>query len=122
MAYRFISNKFNGKATIHIVGGTASDIVVVGNSTVSNLTVNATSSEIISGAIIRRVIWGTDIPIKVTRGANVVIVLTQAGDIDFAGLSINLDSAASINVANLTANSFLVMEIDKIFSSITSVY
>jgi hypothetical protein len=122
MAYSFLWNKFNGKCAIHLAPAGNCDIVVVGNNSVSNLTSNGTSSEVISGAMIRRVIWSTDTSILVKRGANTVIVLTQTGDIRFDGLSVDLFPDAGINVGTISANSFLIIEVDKKFSSVTSVY
>jgi hypothetical protein len=117
MAYSFLWNRLNGKAAIHLAPGGNCDIVVVGNSSTSNLTVNATSTEVIANAQIRRVVWGTDANIQIKRGANVVMVLTQSGDVDLAGLAVNLFPTAGINVATLNANSFLIMEIDKGFTT-----
>lgn len=120
MPYTLLDNKPNGnKVTIHVVAANSGDIIVVGNNTVSNLTSNA--SEIIAGAVIRRVQWSTDSPWTIKRGANTVIVLgTGHNDLRFHEMSaINLYPTANIsaNTAAATANSFLLIEISKSFSA-----
>jgi hypothetical protein len=54
------------------------------------------------------VIWGADAAIQVKRGANVVATYTYSGDIDYRGLSLNVDVAASLSIATLNANSHRV--------------
>ncbi len=119
MPYTLLSNKVNGRATIHVISANSGDIIVVGNSTVSNLTAN--SVEVISGAAIRRVSWGTDGNIKILRGANVVLVLTQSDQLDLDGCAITLDSTANIVINVSSANSFAVLEISKQFSTFSNV-
>ncbi len=124
MAYRFNSNKLNGKAQIHIVTANSGDIIVAGNSTVSNLTVNSTSGEVLTGAYIRRVIWSTDTRWVVNRGGNTMIVLTGTGDIRLDGMTMVLDPAAniSVNTAGATTNGFIMLEVDKVLSAYSTVF
>lgn len=116
MVERVLSNKKNGNYSFHAVSNV--NLVIVGNNTVSNV---ATGSEIVSGATIKRVWWGCDAGcINVLRGANVVLKLAQnSGYLGFAdhGGGLALDSAANVVVQLPSANSFLMMELGKIFSS-----
>lgn len=124
MPYRFMSNKFNGKATIHVAAANSGDIIVVGNNSVSNLVVNATCTEVIAGAFIRKVSWGTDVNWSIKRGANVVMVLTGSGEMHLDAMAMNLDPTANISANTSSANSFLILHIDKIFAAngYTTVY
>jgi hypothetical protein len=119
MPYRIMSNKVNGKVTLHIAGANSGDIIVAGNNSVSNLTAN--SAEIISGAAIRRIYWATDTNWNVKRGANVVAVLTGSGDMQLDGMPITLDAAANVSANTSSANGFLVMELSKAFSAYSNV-
>ena len=56
MAFRFLSNKASGKTQVHITS--TSNINVAGNSSQSDI---ALSTETLTGATIRRVVWGTDV-------------------------------------------------------------
>jgi hypothetical protein len=118
MGYRLMSNKVNGRVTIHVAAANSGDIIVVGNNSVSNLTSNA--AEIISGAIIRRIFWGTDTNWSIKRGANVVLVLTQTGQMDFEGCAINLDPAANVSANTSSANGFLILELAKTFTTMAN--
>ncbi len=120
MPYTLLNNKTNGnKVTIHVVGANSGDIIVAGNNTVSNLTSNA--SEIVAGAVIRRVMWSTDNTWTIKRGSTIVMVLTPGqGDFPVHEMSdINISPTANIsaNTAAATANSFLLIEISKSFTA-----
>src|ERR1017187_10701420 len=114
--WRFNTNKLNGSCQIHAVANTG-NVIVVGNSTVSNLCVNSTSGEIISGAHIKRISWGTDTNWQVLRGTNLIMVLTGTSEIVGDGIPIVLDPTANISATTTSANSFIILEIQKTFSS-----
>lgn len=120
MPYTILKNQKNGKVAIHVAGANSGDIIVVGNSTVSNL---ATGAEVLSGAAIRKVKWGCgDGFITILRHTTPVAVLSQSGEMDFSDIAVlTLNSAANV-VVNMSANAFCVVEIDKVFSSVVSVY
>ncbi len=112
--YRFNSNKLNGKTQIHCAGANSGSITIAGNSSQSNI---ALLGEVLSGATIRRVVWGTDTNWTITRGSNVVMVLTQAGDIDLAGLAVQLDAAGTLSINTSSANGFLMIELNKVLTT-----
>jgi hypothetical protein len=115
MPYRIVSNKLNGKVTIHVVGANSGDIIVAGNNSVSNI---ATGAEILNGAYIRKLYWNTDSPWVIKRGANTVLVLgAGAGpELDLSALPMSLDYAANVscNTVAATANAFLILELSKV--------
>jgi hypothetical protein len=119
MAYRFIENRMNGEAIIHAAANTG-DIIVLGNNSVSNLCANSTSGEVISGAMIQRLEWGSDGVWKVYRGANLIFVLSGTDAIEGGGMAVNLDPAANITANCTSANCFIIMEIEKLFSAYNS--
>jgi hypothetical protein len=108
MAWRILSNKKNTKITLNVTGNSA-NIIVVGNSTVSNI---ALPTENVASASIRRIQWGTDTLIKVFRGANLVITVTQTGEMFFEQ-AMGLDSTANIDVQTTSANSWMLLEVYK---------
>jgi len=115
---RIISNKKGGSITFHAIANVS--MTIVGNTSASNV---AIGDEIVSGASIKRVWWGTDGVIVVKRGSNTVLQLTQSGYMPFAdhGGAINIDMAASF-VATLPANGFIIVELAKVYTSYSSVY
>lgn len=119
MALRIAKNRLNHSAIIHT--DVTGSVNVVGNSSVSNLTVNATSAEVITGAAITQAWFGGEATSVwvVKRGANTVCVLNPSGAsyIDFRGngASLDLDSTANLSIT-LTggANAFCMLEVKKI--------
>src|SRR5215831_18923393 len=103
--YRVISNKPRGRVTILVPPSNAVDILP------DDLAVD--DNEVVTGLVLRRAIWASDAYIQVKRGANVVATYTYSGDIDYAGLSSNVDVAESLNVATLNTNCHLVLELSK---------
>lgn len=118
MAHSLISNKKNLAVTVH-VSASNSTLIVAGNNSVSNV---ATGDEVLTGASITQLFWGTDTgAIIVKRGANVVVTCTQTGHMDFAaaGLSLTKDQAANLVVELPSANAFVLIELQKV-GSLTS--
>jgi hypothetical protein len=116
MVERIMANRKNSSVTLHAVSNVS--ITIVGNNSVSNV---ATGDEILSGATVRRIWWGTDGLVSVLRGSNVVGRYTQSGYHDYVGHqgTINLDTAGSL-VITMSTNSFVVVELGKIHSFMTS--
>jgi hypothetical protein len=115
MAYSFISNKKNGTFTIHVTS--TSTLIIAGNNSVSNV---AVSDEEITGAHIKKIAWGSDGTgsISLSRGANVVAILNNTGDIDYtsSGGSLNMDEAANLVVTFVGANNYCIVECSKLGS------
>ena len=116
MVERIMANRKNSSVTLHAVSNVS--ITIAGNNSVSNV---ATGDEVLTGANVRRIWWSTDGLITIKRGSNVVGQYTQSGYHDYSGHqgAINLDPGATF-VANMAANSFLVVELGKIHSYMTS--
>ncbi len=112
MAYRVLRNARNGFIALNCVGNTG-NVIVVGNNTVSNI---ATQDEVVSGAGIRSVTWATDANIQISRGANVVMILTQSG-CEILPRALTLDPAANLVVSSTSANSWLMIELNKLYSN-----
>ena len=107
-----LTNKLNGSIVIHVVANTT--LTIAGNNSVSNV---ATGSEVLTGATIRRVKFGSDVGRwTVKRGSNTVLVLSGTNQLDFYkdGFSINIDPTATL-VLELsgTANGFITIELSK---------
>lgn len=123
MAVNIISNRKNTSVVLHVSSANSGNLVVAGNSSVSNL---AISNEILTGAYITQVVWGCDGTghIQVLRGANLVAVYDSTGQHEYAGtgMPINMYPAANL-VINLvgSANSFIAIELQKI-GNFTSEY
>lgn len=99
------------RAVVHVVAN--STFVVAGNNSVSNI---ATPTEIVYGASVSRVWFGTD-PAgtwKILRGANVVYVASGAGYHYFDSSTLSVDSTANV-VCQLSgsANGFMMIELHK---------
>lgn len=123
MAVNVISNRKNTSVVLHVSSANSGNIVIAGNSTVSNV---AISDEVLTGAYITQVVWGCDGNghIQVLRGANLVAVYDSTGQHEYAGtgMPINMYPAANV-VINLigSANSFIAIELQKI-GNFTSEY
>lgn len=112
MAYSLISNKKNLAVTVHASAANV-ELVVAGNSSQSNI---ATGDEVLTGASITQLFWGTDTgAIVIKRGANVVVTCTQTGHMDFAasGMSLTKDQAANLVIQLPSANAFVLIELQK---------
>ena len=130
MAVNVISNKKNASLVLHVASANSGNIVVVGNSTTSNIggtsTCVAVSDEVLTGAYITQVVWGCDGTgyIEVKRGANLVAIYDSTGQHEYAGTGMPLNMYPAANVViNLigSANCFIVMELQKI-GNFTSEY
>lgn len=89
---------------------------IAGNSSTSDV---ALSNEVLSGAYIRRVWWGTDsanASWTVKRGANTVLVLNTSGQMDFseAGAVITGNNAANVSCTLAGGNGFIMLDLGKI--------
>lgn len=102
------------RVVIHASSNTGA-LVVAGNSTVSNLTSYA--DEIVTGASISQVAWGTDAGSwQVYRDAELVGVYNNSGHINYAAFGLSIDVTPSGNLtANLvgSSNGFITIEIKK---------
>lgn len=113
MAYSLISNKKNLAVTVHASAANAT-LVIAGNNSVSNV---ATGDEVLTGATITQVFWGTDSgSVQILRGANLVITCTQTGHLDFAGsgMALTSDQAANLVINFESANGFAMVELQKV--------
>ena len=113
MAHSLISNKKNLAVTVH-VSASNSTLVIAGGTGTSNV---AKGDEVLTGASITQLFWGTDTgAIVVKRGANVVVTCTQSGHMDFAaaGMSLTKDMAANLVVELPSANAFVLLEMQKV--------
>ena len=93
-------------------------VIVVGNSTVSNL---AVGDEVINGAYITQVAFGSPSGNaaywEIKRGANLVLSLDSTSYIDFAGAGMSLTQDATANLsANLigATSGFVTIELQKV--------
>ncbi len=124
MPYRFISNKISGKTIIHVAGANSGSIMVIASNATNNSELRAHADEVVRGAYIRKLIWGTDTNWLIQRNdANVTInvaVLTQTGEMRLDGTAITLLPHANISATTSSANSFLIMELDKLFSNVAT--
>ena len=116
MAVNVISNRKNTSVVLHVASANSGNLVVAGNSSVSNL---AISDEVLTGAYITQVVWGCDGTghIQVLRGANLVAVYDSTGQHEYAGTGMPINMYPSANlVINLvgSANSFIAIELQKI--------
>lgn len=112
MPARITSNKKNASAVIHFIPANTT-LTVAGNSTTSNV---ATSNEILTGGYVAQAFWGTDGHIKLKRGANTIAIFDSTGYKDYAGcgMPITLDQDATIVVEFTSANSYLLLEVQKV--------
>lgn len=130
MAVNVISNKKNASLVLHVASANSGNVIVVGNSTTSNIggtsTCVAVSNEVLTGAYITQVYWGCDGTgtIQVLRGANLVAVYDSTGQHEYAGTGMPLNMYPAANVViNIigSANCFIAMELQKI-GNFTSEY
>jgi hypothetical protein len=98
---------------------TTANVVISGNATTSNITSN--SSEVIVGATISKVVYGSapnNAYWTITRGANVVGVYTGTGSVDYAALGDHMGLYPTANLtATLTgsANGFIIVYLQKTY-------
>lgn len=88
---------------------------ISGNSSTSDV---ALSNEVLTGAYIRKVWWGTDAAgasWTVKRGGNTVLILNTSGQMDFseAGATITGNSAANVSCTLAGGNGFIMLELSK---------
>lgn len=120
MAYTILQNKKNLSVVIHADANTT--LTIAGNSSVSNV---ATSDEILTGAAIKQVWYGSESGFwKVLRGSNTVGVYDSTSWIDYAGTGVMLTKdvgATLVLQLNGSANGYIMVELQKI-GTFTSTY
>lgn len=129
MAVTILSNKKNLAATIHVASANSGNIIVSGNSTTTNVngtsTCFAVSDEVLTGAVINQIFWGTDAgSVQVLRGGTLVATFTNSGHVDYAGSGMALTRLPAANVViNFvgSANGYALVELQKI-GTFTSEY
>lgn len=118
-----VSNRKNTSFVLHVSAANSGNVVVVGNSTTTNVagtsTCIATGDEVISGAYITQVVWGTDGAgsIQVLRGSTLVAVYDSTGQKDYAGCGIPLNVNPTANlVVNFvgSSNAYCILELQKL--------
>lgn len=120
MPVTILSNKANTSTVIHITSNSTTvgnaSLVIVGNSTVSNI---ATTNEILTGGTIRKATWGIDgagASIQILRGANSIATCTGSYAVDYAGMGMPLtkDPGATLNVNFVgSSNGYIMLEVAK---------
>jgi hypothetical protein len=118
-----VSNRKNTSFVLHVSAANSGNVVVSGNSTTTNVagtsTCIATGDEVISGAYITQVVWGTDGAgsIQVLRGSTLVAVYDSTGQKDYAGCGIPLNVNPTANlVVNFvgSSNAYCILELQKL--------
>jgi hypothetical protein len=118
-----VSNRKNASFVLHVSAANSGNVVVSGNSTTTNVagtsTCIATGDEVISGAYITQVVWGTDGvgSIQVLRGSTLVAVYDSTGQKDYAGCGIPLNVNPTANlVVNFvgSSNAYCIVELQKL--------
>lgn len=123
MSYSIVQNRKNLSVTIHATG--SNTITIAGNSTTSNV---ATSNEILTGAAIKQVWWGSQ-PNDgacwiVKRGSNTIGVYDSTGWTDYAGNGgmLTKDQSATLVLELVgTSNGYIMIDLQKI-GNFTSTY
>lgn len=118
-----VSNRKNTSFVLHVSAANSGNVVVAGNSTTTNVagtsTCIATGDEVISGAYITQVVWGSDGAgsIQVLRGSTLVAVYDSTGQKDYAGCGIPLNVNPTANlVVNFvgSSNAYCILELQKL--------
>lgn len=118
-----VSNRKNTSFVLHVSAANTGNVVVVGNSTTTNVngttTCIATGDEVIGGAYITQVAWGSDGvgSIQVLRGSSLVAVFDSTGQKDYAGCGIPLNVNPTANlVVNFvgSSNAYCILELQKL--------
>ena len=117
-----ISSRKNTSFVLHISSANSGNIVLVGNSTTTNVngtsTCVAISDEVLSGAYITQVFFGTDGTghIQVLRGSTLVATYDTSGQKDYAGsgMPLNINPTANLVVNFVgTSNAYCMLELQK---------
>jgi hypothetical protein len=117
-----ISSRKNTSFVIHVSSANSGNIVLVGNSTTTNVggtsTCVAISDEVLSGAYITQAFFGVDGTghIQILRGSTLVATYDTSGQKDYAGsgmpLNVNPTANLVINFVN-SSNSYCMLELQK---------
>lgn len=123
MTYSIMSNKKNTSLVLHATSSNV-NIQIAGNSSQSNV---ALATENLQGAYITQAVWGCDGTgyINIKRGANLVAVYDSTGQHEYAGcgMAITKDPGANLVIEFVSsANSFIVLELQKIANTFTTEY
>lgn len=121
MAFTITQNRKNLNVVVHADANTT--LTIAGNSSVSNV---ATSNEVLTGAAIKQVWYGSGNGgfWTVKRGSNTVLVLDSTGWKDFAGNGCLLnkdDSGTLVLTLEGTTSGTIMIELKKI-GTFTSTY
>ena len=104
MAYRIVSNKYNGE--VNLLFTSNDSVVIAGNTSASNV---ALLDEVLVGASITQLFCGSpsgnSAYWEIKRGSNTVFVADSTAFIDFrgTGMAMTLDEAATLS-ANLVGS------------------
>lgn len=107
-----IQNKTNGTVVVHATANLT--LTIAGNNSVSNV---AIGNEVLTGATIKQVWFGSPGHWIIKRGSNTVGVYNNSGHVSYgaSGTSINLDNAATLVVELVgTANGYIMVELQKL--------
>jgi hypothetical protein len=117
-----ISSRKNTSFVVHVSAANSGNIILVGNSTTTNVGGTAAcvaiSDEILSGAYITQATWGTDGvgSIQVLRGATLAAVFDSSGQKDYAGngIPLNINPTANLVVNFVgSSNAYCILELQK---------
>lgn len=118
-----VSNRKNTSFVLHVSAASSGNVVVVGNSTTTNVagtsTCIAQGNEVIGGAYITQAVWGCDGTghIQVFRGPTLVAVYDSTGQHEYAGcgIPINVNPTGNLVVNFVgSSNAFCILEMQKI--------
>lgn len=121
MAYTILQNRKNLSVTVLADANTT--LTIAGNSSVSNV---ATSDEVLTGAAIKQLWYGTSNGghWTVKRGSNTVAVFDSTGYVDYAGCGcmLNKDAAGTLVLTlNNATDGYILIELQKA-GTFTSTY
>ena len=121
MANTLITSKINTSALIW--SDQSNTITIVGNDSVSQIAV-ANSGEVVSGASISKVVWGTsgntDAYWIVNRGINALLYLPGTGKFEFSKMGLSMDQMNDTTIGfqiGGTSNGFILIEVKKHLSN-----
>jgi len=102
-----IINQKNGKVIIHATANV--------NSNVSSFQL---SGETISGLAINAVLWGSSNTVQIKRDSNMLLYLTDTGDLEFAGNGFALQGNNTANVViEIDGTGFCILDLQKMFAA-----
>jgi hypothetical protein len=116
MAVTLTSNKKNTSLVIHVSSANSGNVIIAGNSSVSNV---AVTNETLTGAYITQAYWGCDGNghVQILRGATLVAVYDSTGYKDYAGcgMPLNVNQTANLTVNFVgSSNAYVIIEMQKV--------